>query len=148
MFPHLPTDVILFELNENKRELERTITALLAYGSGSGGSGGGSGGGSLDDATYESDEAVARRLQDELDSAAARNLVGSASRSSFPSSSFLSSSSRLDEAEMDRLRLAQFAHREAIYQTNAEGEVRLLLYTKHRNWDCFCETNVTRHAID
>jgi len=120
MFPHLPTDVILFELNENKRELERTITALLAYGNGSVGSAGGSGGGSLDDSTFESDESVARRLQDELDGAAARNLVGSASRS-FPSSSL---SSRLDEAEMDRLRLAQFAHREAIYQTNAEGEVR------------------------
>jgi len=119
MFPSLPAELLLFELNENNRELERTITALLAHAETASGTASGHVVAERKDAeeAADSDEAIARRMQEEMDAAYARRMVGSAASASTGGLH----TAHLDEAEMDRLSLAQFAHREAIYQTNAEG---------------------------
>lgn len=71
----------------------------------------------------ESDEAIAKRMQADLDAESARH-VSNGSRAAGAGAGFGSTGGPgedLDEDELMRLKLAQFAHREAIYQNNAEG---------------------------
>ena len=99
------------------RELERTITALLARGQEAEAAAAAS-------EQVESDEAIAKRMQAELDAEAARNASSRARGGAGAGAGFGSTGGPgedIDEEELMRLKLAQFAHREAIYQTNSEG---------------------------